>query len=221
MRDPADRRILGTRSNPLRVLAARLVSHLLGIVAYSCLSPVVVSYTILVLGTLGLGLVIGGINEQGSTIRDLLGHLFSVADGTWVDFVWRSDLSFEQNALRLFGGLGFLLWLIEQATRPWRREPRTQRRPRDQFKRLWARLGLFTVLLCTVTLAAALIIGPGGQDLTLVWALQAVVTLYLMGALLLLGSTPALAGWFFLQHARQRVAAAILNAEPPGGSTAG
>jgi hypothetical protein len=221
MRDPADTRILGARSNPLRVLAARLISHVLGIVAYSCLSPVVVGYTILVLGTLGLGLVVGGINEQGSTIQDILGHLFSVADGAWVDFVWRSDLSFEQNALRLFGGLGFLLWLIEQAVRPWRRAPRAQRRPTDQFKRLWSRLGLLTALLCTVTLAAALIIGPGGQDLTLVWALQAVLTLYLMGALLLLGSTPALAGWFFLHQARRRVAAAIIGAERPSSSTAG
>ncbi|NBC13879.1 MAG: hypothetical protein GVY09_11145 [Gammaproteobacteria bacterium] len=220
MRDPVHTRILGTRSNPLRVLAARLVSHVLGMLAYSCLSPVVVSYTVLVLGTLGLGLVVGGINEQGSSIRDILGHLFSVADGAWADFVWRGDLSFEQNALRLFGGLGFLLWLMEQAIRPWRRAPRAQRRPTDQFKRLWSRLGMFTAVLCTFTLAAALIIGPGGQDLTLGWALQAVVTLYLMGALLLLGSTPALAGWLFLQHARRRAAAAIIGAEPPSAAAA-
>ncbi|WP_200236915.1 hypothetical protein [Thiohalocapsa halophila] len=46
------------------------------------------------------------------------------------------------------------------------------------------------------------------------------MTLYLMGALLLLGSTPALAGWLFLQHARKRVAAAIIGAEPPSAAAA-
>jgi hypothetical protein len=191
----------------LRELGARLASHLLGILAYSALTPVIVSYTMLTLATLGLLLVAGGGNEQGTPLRELILRALAIGDGAWVAWLWSEDRSFAQNALRLFGGLGFLLWLIEQVTLPfrrWRQEPRVSL---GSFLPLVRRLAVFTGILATLILTAGVVIGPGGEPLTPLWVLRAAATAYGMGLILLLSSLPALGVWFALGRARDWIVA--------------
>jgi hypothetical protein len=186
----------------LRDLGARLASHLLGILGYSALTPVIVGYTLLTLATLGLLVVAGGGNEQGAPLRELILRALAIGDGAWLEWVWSEERTFEQNALRLFGGLGLLLWLIEQATLLFRRPRQVPSEPMGGFLRLVRRLAVFTGILATLILLAGVVIGPGGEPLTALWGLRAAATAYGMALILLLSCVPALAVWFALGRVR-------------------
>lgn len=201
----------------LRRITARLASHLIGIVAYSFLSPVVVGYTVLTLGVLGFALVGGGINEQGSAVQRFVENAFALGGGVWIDWVWRRDLSFEQNALRIFGAVGVLFWIGEWVWSRIRGTSPAGTAPWQRFKRLYIRLAVCTAILCTALLVAVLAIGPG-RPVTVGWSVRAAVTAYAMGLVLLAFSTPPLLFWFAINQMRGPVSAFILAAvtdDPP------
>lgn len=196
-------------SLPRRV-AAFVASHLLGVTAHSVLSPVVVGYTVLILGILGFALVGGGINEEGGSARVLLEAFFARGGGEWIDVLWREELSFEANALRLFGGLGLIGWLLDLLVGLVRGRPPVERSFTDRAKRLFFGFAGFTALLCLGLLVAVLGIDQWAGDPPF-WqrVLQGGATALAMGAVLFLMSTPAVLAWFALREARAPVAAAI------------
>lgn len=196
-------------SLPRRV-AAFVASHLLGIVAHSVLSPVVVGYTMLILGILGFALVGGGINEEGGSARVLLEAFFARGGGEWIEFLWREELSFEANALRLFGGLGLIGWLLDLLVGRVRGRPPVERRFTARVKRLFFGFAAFTAVLCLAMLVAVLSIDEWGGDPPF-WlrVLQGGATTLAMGTILFLMSAPAVLAWFALREARTPVARAI------------
>lgn len=202
--------------HPLRRVAGLVVSHGLGVLAYSMLSPVIVGYTFLTLGTLAFALLGGGLNEEGSLVQSTVLAAVALGDGAWIDRVWRPDLSFEQNALRLFGSAGLVLWGIEVLVGLVRRpEPRPPAPVVDRLKSTFLRLAVFTAILCAVMLVSVLVIGPG-EGLTVGWAIRAALTAAAMGGIVFLVSAPALLGWFFVNEVRGPVARAVVEAPVPG-----
>lgn len=198
-----------TPSRPRRI-AAFVASHLLGVTAHAILSPVVVGYTMLLLGTLGFALVGGGINEEGGSARMLVEAFLARGGGEWIDFLWRENLSFEGNALRLFGGLGLIGWLLDLLVGLVRGRPPVDRPIGARAKRLFVGLAAFTALVCLALLAAVLSIDEWAGDPPF-WqrVLQGGATTLAMGSILFIASAPAVLAWFGLREARGPVAAAI------------
>ena len=202
-------------ASPARGLAALAVSHAMGIGRYMVLSPVVVGYTFLTLGALGFALLGGGVAEDGSLVQDAVLAALAIGDGAWVEWVWRRDLSFEENALRLFGGVGLLLGLGELFVSRFRGRRETPPPDLwDRLKRFATGLGVFTALLSTVLLVGVLMTQSREVGLDTVFVLRAVLTSYAMGGVLLLFCGPALAFWFFIDAARGPVAEVIAGTSP-------
>ena len=208
--DPSETPFTPPPSLPRRFLAF-LVSHGMGMFAYSIVSPVIVMYTMFVLAVVAFALLGGGAGQEGSLVQNAILALLALGDGAWVDTVWSPELSLERNALRLFGSLGLLLWLLELATSPFRRGAggEVARSDWERFRAFAARMGLFTLALSTVLLFSVFVIQAREVGLTAVFVLRGTLTAYAMGLLLLLFSAPALALWFLVQVARRPVAAAI------------
>lgn len=208
-------------TSTFRRLAAVAASHMMGIVAYMVLSPVIVGYTFLALGALAFALLGGGIAEDGSLVQDAVLAALAIGDGAWVEVVWRRDLSFEENALRLFGGIGLLLWVVELlVSRVRRRNGTPPPDLRDRLRRFAVGLGVFTALLSTVLLVGVLVTQSREVGLDTIFVLRATFTAYAMGGVLLLFCGPSLAVWFFIDAARGPVANLIAGNstdELPGG----
>lgn len=189
-------------SLPRRV-AGFVASHLLGITAHAVLSPVVVGYTVLLLGTLGFALVGGGINEEGGSARVLLEAFIARGGGEWIDVLWRPDLSFEANALRLFGGLGLIGWLLDLLVGLVRGRPPETRPWIERAKRLVVGLAAFTAAVCLALLAAVLSIDEWAGDPPF-WqrVLQGGATAFAMGIIIFAMSAPSVLAWFGLREAR-------------------
>jgi len=193
----------------------------MGIAAYMVLSPVVVGYTFLTLAALGFGLLGAGVAEDGSMVQDAVLAALAIGDGAWVDVVWRRDVSFEENALRLFGGIGLLLWLGELLLSRFRRRSDVRRADIwDRFKRFAIWMTAFTALLSTVLLVGVLVTQAREVGLDALWILRAAFTAYAMGGVLLLFFGPALAFWFFIDAARGPVADIVAGAASTDGGSA-
>ncbi|MEJ2538415.1 MAG: hypothetical protein P8188_00305 [Gemmatimonadota bacterium] len=190
-----------------------MASHLLGMVAYATLSPVIVGYTLLVLAVFAFGLLGGGLTEDGSLVQNAVLAALAVGDGAWVEWVWRRELSFEENALRLFGGVGLLLWVGDLVLSTVRRGGKETPAPAflEAFKGLFVRLGLFTLGLCTVLLVSVLVVQAREVGLTMGWGVRAAATAYAMGLAIFLFSIPALVAWFVMDRARGPLARAIVT----------
>jgi hypothetical protein len=201
-----------------RRLAAIGVSHLMGIGAWMVLSPVIVGYTFLTLAALGFALLGAGVAENGSLVQDAVFAALAIGDGAWVEWVWRRDLSFEENALRLFGGVGLLLWLGELLLSLVRRRRGTP--PPDlwhRLKRFAFGLAGFTALLSTVLLVGVLMTQSRDVGLDTMFVLRGIFTAYAMGGVLLLFCGPSLAFWFFIDAARGPVADVVAGSSRAGG----
>jgi hypothetical protein len=202
---------------PLNRLAGLACSHVMGMVAYAILSPVVVSFTMLILATLGFWLVAGGINEQDGIARILVENLVAIADGQWIDWLWRPELSFEGNALRLFGLLGFVGWLVDLVVR--RIRPAAVDPPAPLLTRtgrVVLRLGLLTAFVCLALLAAVLV-APRGPDQGpgALWIVRAVATTAAMGGIWYAATAPAVIAWYVLNELRPVVAGAVQDRLAP------
>ena len=205
-----------------RRLAAIGVSHVMGIGAWTVLSPVIVGYTFLTLGALGFALLGGGVAENGSLVQDAVLAALAVGDGAWVEWVWRRNLSFEENALRLFGGVGLLLWLGELLLSRFRTRRETPPPDlRDRLKRFAFGLAGFTALLSTVLLVGVLTTQSRDVGLDTMFVLRATFTAYAMGGVLLLFCGPSLAFWFFIDTARGPVADLVAGTAPSSGGADG
>jgi hypothetical protein len=189
---------------------AVLVSHGMGVLAYSMLSPVIVGYAVLVFGVVAFGLLGAGIEQDGSLVQNVVFAVLAVGDGALVDWMWRPELSMEENALRLFGTLGVVLWVGELVLSPFR-EPDEGDPPSFwvRFRSFFTRMALFTASLSFLLLVAVLLTQARVVGLTPGFVLQAAFTSIAMGAVLLLFTAPTLAVWFTLQAARRPVAALI------------
>jgi len=168
-----------------------LSGHLLGMLAYTILSPAVVSYAVMILGTLGFWLVAGGINEEGGLARIFLMNVLTIAEGEGGGWVWREDLPFERNALRVFGALGFVGWSLELVLSPFRQAPDEPPTLLERVKRLLLRQGVFTAVLSVALLTAVLLIPRGATDEGpfVLWVLRAGATAAGMGAVLFAAGT--------------------------------
>lgn len=201
-----------------RHLFGLLLSNVLGILAYSVLTPVIVLYAALVLGVLAFGLIGGGVAVDGSPVQNVVLAALAIGDGAWVEWVWRRDLGFEQNALRLFGGLGVLLWIGEaivtrlRGDRPVVSVPLFRR-----IKRTFVRLGLVTLGLVTVLAASVVIAQAREAEMTPGWILKALATAYGMGLAVFLFSAPTLVFSLLLDAARAPLTAMVAG----GGGTGG
>jgi hypothetical protein len=192
----------------------------MGIGGYMVLSPVIVGYTFLTLGALGFALLGGGVAEDGSLVQDAVLAALAIGDGAWVDVVWRRDLAFEENALRLFGGVGLVLWLGELVLSRFRKQRETPPPDLlDRLKRFVMGLAVLTTLLSTVLLVGVLTTQAREVGLDTVFVIRAIFTAYAMGGVLLLFCSPALAFWFVIDAARGPVADIVAGtAAADGGS---
>lgn len=196
-------------SLPRRVLSV-VVSHGMGMLAYSMLSPVIVGYAVLVFGVVAFGLLGAGIEQEGSLVQDVVFGILAVGDGVLVDWVWRPELSMEENAVRLFGTLGLALWVIELVLSPFR-EPDQGDPPSfgERFRSFFTRMAVFTATVSALLLVAVLLTQSRVVGLTPGFMLRASLTSLAMGAVLLIFTAPTMAAWFTLQAARRPVAAMI------------
>lgn len=192
-----------------------MASHLIGILAFSLLSPVVVAYTFLTLGAVAIALLGGGVDKEGSVVQNVVFAALAVGDGALIDWMWRRDLSFEQNAFRLFGGLGLILWLADLVWARIRPGPP----PRDEgawarFKTSYRRLAVFTLVLSLVILAGLIAAGPGGDEYEPAWSLRAALTAFGMGASVLIFTTPSYVAWSAVNAMRGPVSGIIAGVRP-------
>lgn len=183
----------------------------MGMLAYSTLSSVVVAYAFLIAGTGGLLLASVNLGEPGSGVGTLMETVL-VVNLVWIDRVWDSSLTFQVNAMRLFGILGFVGWLIELVLRRlgWLRH---QERPLlSRVKRSVMGLAVLTLTLCTILFAAMLSVEWAGNPSLTRRVLQGGLTAFGMGAIIFAFAVPALALSLGIQASRGVVAHAIAEA---------
>jgi hypothetical protein len=174
----------------VRRITAWGASHLMGMLAYSTLSPVVVAYAFLIAGTGGLlvaGLVPMAQDSPGGPAEQIL--FLSVA---FFDRLWSPELSLQENALRVFGILGLVGWLIElvvQGVRPSQGAP-------PPFIALVRRrviaLGALTLALCTLMFLAMFRVEWAGDPSLTYRVLRGGLTAFAMGGIIFAASVPAL-----------------------------
>lgn len=201
--------------NHLASLAAR---HLVGLLAYTILSPAIVSFAVLILGTAGFWLVAGGINEQDGIARIIVQNVAGIADGRWIEWAWRRDLTFEQNALRIFGMVGLAGWILDLAVGLVRGNSVEVERPPlpTRLVRVLLRLGVAVAALCLALLAAVLLAprAPHQGSATL-WVVQALATAGVMAVLLYVITAPSIGGWYLLNQLRPEVGRLVEKIMPP------
>lgn len=123
----------------------------LNYLGYLVLSPIVVAYGMLVLGLITFALI-GGIAAGGEMAARFVDHLAQLdAQYGWVDWVYREELGFEGNILRLFGWVSLMWYLGAAGIDAMRTNP-----PEPSFARTFKWWGGFNVLLA-VGLSVALI----------------------------------------------------------------
>lgn len=183
----------------------------MGMLAYSALSPVVVAYAFLIAGTGGLLLASVSLGEPGSGIGSLMETVL-VVNLVWIDRLWDSSLTFEANAMRLFGTLGFLGWLIEVVLRRlgWLRYQK--RLFLSRVKRSVMALAVLTLTLCTLLFTAMLSVEWAGDPSLTRRVFQGGLTAFGMGAIIFAFSVPALVLSLGIQASRGLVAQAVASA---------
>jgi len=165
----------------------------LSYLSYLVLAPVIVSYAVFTLGTLGF-VVVSGLEANESLMEALIAPLLWLdAQYQWIDWVYDAERTFRANALRAFGMisvagyLGRTLWMRVRGLTP-AELPFTAR-----LRRAAVRLGVFTLVL-VIGMAVAVMSTPWASDppfwqiVLQSWGISAI-----MGLLIYAGSLPALA----------------------------
>jgi hypothetical protein len=165
----------------------------LSYLSYLVLAPVIVSYAVFTLGTLGF-VVVSGLEANESLVEALIAPLLWLdAQYQWIDWVYDAERTFRANALRAFGMisvagyLGQTLWMRMRGLTPVE-VPFTAR-----LRRAALRLGVFTAVL-VVGMAVAVMTTPWADDppfwqiVLQSWGISAI-----MGLLIYAASLPALA----------------------------
>lgn len=177
----------------------------LSYLSYLVLAPVIVSYAIFLLGTLGF-VVVSGMEANESLVEALIAPLIWLDNEYgWIEWLYDPERTFRANALRTFGlisvagYLGRTLWMRVRGLAP-AELPFTAR-----LRRAAIRLGVFTVVL-VVGMAVAVMSTPWADDPPF-WqiVLQSWGVSALMGALVYAASIPALA----LAHGLREVGAQV------------
>ena len=170
-----------------------LTSEGLSYLSYLVLAPVIVSYAVFVLGTLGFVLV-SGMEANASLVEAIIRPLIQLdAQYQWIDWLYDSERTFRANALRTFGMIsvvgyiGRTLWMrmlgVTAARQPFG----------ERLRRAVLRLGAFTIVL-VVLMAVAVMSTPWASDPPF-WqvVLQSIGISAAMGLLIYVASLPALA----------------------------
>lgn len=192
-----------------RRLAGWSATHLLGMMGWSALSPVVVAYAFLIAGTGGLLLASADLGTNESALAQLA-ETFLVLNLVWIDRAWSSDLSFQQNALRLFGLLGYVGWLLELVVWRIRGGPPARQGLVDRLKGRVLRLGVFTLGLCSVMFAAMLTVEWAGDPPLWRRILQGGGTAFGAGLLIFVLSVPGVVLHLGIGEIRGPVTRAII-----------
>lgn len=205
-----------------RRLAAHVAAHLLGILAHSAFSPVVVAYAFMIAGSAGLVLASTQTEPSGSLAAFV--ERVALFNLGWLDQLWNREASFQDNALRLFGLLGLIGWMLEPVVR-------RIRPPRPGPDGWWAelrhgviRLGMLTLVVSSVMFGAALTVEWAGDPPLIRRVVQGGAMAFGIGTIIFLASVPALAMTRAIHALRAPVARAILASGPsalPAGTVDG
>jgi hypothetical protein len=177
----------------------------LNYLSYLALAPVIVSYAVFALGTLGF-VVVSGMEANRSLVEAMLAPLLRLdAQYPWISWVYNDDQTFRANALRVFGMISVVGYLGRTI---WTRARGRAAGPLPfgvRLRRAAGRLGVFTAVL-VVAMAGAVMTAPWTEGPPL-WqiVLQSVGISALMGGLLFAASLPALALSHGLREARRFV----------------
>ena len=182
-----------------------LASEGLSYLSYLVLAPVIVSYAVFVLGTLGF-VVVSGMEANRSLVEAMIEPLLRLdAQYPWIERLYDDERSFRANALRAFGVisvigyLGRTLWMRLRGMSP------VPVPFGDRLRRAVQRLGVFTAVL-VVVMAAAVMSTPWASDPPF-WqvVLQSVGISAAMGLILYMASLPPLALAHGLREVRSYV----------------
>jgi len=177
----------------------------LNYLSYLALAPVIVSYAVFALGTLGV-VVVSGMEANRSLVEAMLAPLLWLdAQYPWIGWVYNDEQTFRANALRVFGMvsvvgyLGRTIWVRARGRAP------VPLLFGARLRRAARRLGVFTAVL-VVVMAGAVMTAPWAENPPL-WqvVLQSVGISALMGGLLFAASLPALVLSYGLREARTYV----------------
>lgn len=198
---PSPRPPRGSRRWFVWLFASEGLSYL----SYLVLAPVIVSYAVFVLGTLGF-IVVSGLEANESLVEAIIAPLLQLdAQYQWIDWLYDPERTFRANALRTFGlisvvgYLGRTLWLRLRGRAP------VQLPFADRLRRAALRLGLFTAAL-VAGMALAVMTAPWADDPPF-WqiVLQSVGISAAMGGLIYVASLPPLAMAHVLREGRTYV----------------
>jgi len=176
-----------------RWFAWLLATEGLNYLSYLALAPVIVSYAVFALGTLGF-VVVSGLAANASLVESMIAPLLWLdAQVPWIDALYDDERTFRANALRGFGAisvvgyLGRTLWMRMRGVTP------VPRPFGERVRRAVMRLGVFTAVL-VVCMAAAVMSSPWAEDPPF-WqiVLQSIGISAVMGLLIYVASVPAVA----------------------------
>lgn len=190
-----------------RRIAAWSASHLMGMLAYSTLSTVVVAYAFLIAGTGGLllaGVVPLAQDSPGGMAEQIL--FLSLA---FFDLVWSQDLSFQENALRIFGILGLVGWLIELVVQRVRPSQGTPPPFIALVRRRVIALSALTLALCSLMFLAMFRVEWAGDPSLTYRVLRGGLTAFAMGGIIFVASVPPLVASLGIRAIREPVYQAI------------
>lgn len=176
-----------------RWFAWLLATEGLNYLSYLALAPVIVSYAVFALGTLGF-VVVSGLEANTSLVESMIAPLLWLdAQYPWIDALYDDERTFRANALRGFGVisvigyLGRTIWMRLQGVTP------VQRPFGERVRRAIVRLGMFTAVL-VVCMAGAVMSTPWAEDPPF-WqiVLQSIGITAAMGLFIYAASVPAVA----------------------------
>lgn len=170
-----------------------LATEGLNYLSYLVLAPVIVSYAVFLLGTLGF-VVVSGLEANASLVESIIAPFLQLdAQYPWIDALYDAERSFRANALRGFGAISVVGYLGRTISLRMQGITPVQRPFGERLRRAVVRLGIFTAVL-VVCMAGAVMSTPWAGDPPL-WqiVLQSVGISAAMGMVIYVASVPALA----------------------------